>query len=323
MTLFVIKRLAQSILVIIIVSIIVFAGVYAIGNPADLLINPEVTQVERERIIHELGLDRPLLVQYFVFIKNALHGELGDSFIHNRPAIKLILERLPASLELSIFAMLFAIIFGIPLGVLVGLKSSTLYSKGIMAVSILSFSMPTFWSGILMIMIFGMKLHLLPTTGRGDIIKILGLNISFLTFDGIKHLIMPAINLGLYPFGLLIRLTASGVKETLLLDFVNFAMAKGLKKLRIIYIHIMKNILIPIVTTIGVQFSLIFAFSVLTESIFGWPGMGKLLLDSIVMLDRPVIIAYLLVITIIFIIINMIVDMIYSVLDPRIKLRSL
>ena len=323
MTVFLIRRLIQSLAVLLVMSILVFSGVFAIGNPVDVLINPESTEIEKEQTIQALGLDRPLWEQYFVFLKNAFRGEMGNSFVHNRPAIKLILERLPATFELAACAMLIAIFFGIPLGLWAGLRPSGPSGKSILSGSIFCFSMPTFWVGLMMIFIFSIELSWLPTTGRGEVVEVLGIKVSFLTLDGLKHLIMPATNLGLYPLALIIRLTASGVRETLPLDFVKFARAKGLRTHRVVLVHVFKNILIPIVTVVGLQFSVILAFAVITESIFAWPGMGKLLIESITLLDRPVIVAYLLVVVVVFMIINLVVDILYSVLDPRVRIGGL
>jgi len=313
----------QSFAVLLVMSLLVFAGVFAIGNPVDVLINPESTEVEKERTIRSLGLDRPLWEQYFVFLKNAVQGEMGNSFVHNRPAIKLILERLPATFELATCSMLIAVLLGIPLGLWAGFRPATVFGRGIMSGSIFCFSMPTFWVGLMMIFIFSIQLAWLPTTGRGEMMEVLGIRVSFLTLDGLKHLIMPATNLGLYPLALIIRLTASGVRETLPLDFVKFARAKGVKNHRVVLVHVLKNILIPIVTVIGLQFSVILAFAVITESIFAWPGMGKLLIESITLLDRPVIVAYLLVVVVVFMTINLVVDILYSVLDPRVRIGGL
>jgi len=323
MTIFLIRRLMQCFVVLLIMSILVFAGVFAIGNPVDVLINPEATQAEKERTIQKLGLDRPLWEQYFVFLKNALQGELGNSFVHNRPAIKLIVERLPATFELATCSMLIAVLVGIPLGIWAGLRPSTAFGRSIMSGSIFCFSLPTFWVGLMMILIFAVQLNWLPTTGRGETVGLLGISVSFLTLNGLKHLIMPAINLGLYPLALVIRLTCSGVQETLPLDFIKFARVKGLKTRRVILVHVLKNILIPVVTVIGLQFAVILAFAVVTESVFAWPGMGKLIIDSIILLDRPVIVAYLLVTVLVFMIINLVVDILYSVLDPRVRLGGL
>jgi peptide/nickel transport system permease protein len=302
-------------------SILVFASVYAIGDPVTLLIDPEASLQEREKAIHNLGLDKPLYEQYIVFLKGAVKGELGNSFIHNIPALKLILQRMPATFELALFAIFIAIIGGIPLGMYAGFKPDSITSKSIMAGSVLGFSLPTFWVGLMLVLFFSLELGLLPTIGRGQTVHVIGIDLSFLTLDGIKHLILPATNLSLYPLSLIIRLTRSGVQETLLLDFVKFARAKGLKARRVIGIHILKNILIPIVTVIGVQFGAILAFAVVTESIFAWPGMGKLLIDSINHLDRPVIVAYLMITVFFFILINLLVDILYSVLDPRVRLE--
>lgn len=323
MTEFLIRRLMQFFVVLLIMSILVFAGVFAIGNPVDVLINPEATQAEKESTIQKLGLDRPLWEQYFVFLKSALRGELGNSFIHNRPAIILILERLPATFELATCSMLIAVLLGIPLGIWAGLRPATSFGRSIMSGSILCFSLPTFWVGLMMILIFAVQLNWLPTTGRGETVRVLGISVSFLTLNGLKHLIMPAINLGLYPLALVIRLTCSGVQETLPLDFIKFARVKGLKTHRIILVHVLKNILIPIVTVIGLQFAAILAFAVVTESVFAWPGMGKLIIDSIILLDRPVIVAYLLVTVLVFMVINLVVDILYSILDPRVRLGGL
>lgn len=320
MTLFLIRRLLQSLMVLLVMSFVVFAGVFAIGNPIDSLISPEATEQERDEAISDLGLDRPLYVQYFVFLKNVSQGELGTSFVHNRPAIRIILERLPATLELTVAALLFAIFLGIPFGLLAGLKSESLVGRGILSVSILFFSLPTFWVGLMMILLFSITLGWLPTTGRGDTVNLMGVQVSFLTLDGLRHLAMPAINLGLYPLALITRLTASGTQENVPLEYMKFAQAKGLRKRRIISVHLLKNILIPIVTVIGLQFSVILAFAVVTESIFAWPGMGRLIIDSINLLDRPVIVAYLLVTVVVFLIVNVLVDIVYSILDPRVRL---
>ena len=322
MIIFLTNRIIQSFIVLLAMSLLVFAAVYAIGNPIDVLINPEASEEEKLKTIKNLGLDKSLFEQYFIFLKNAFKGELGYSFVHNRPAITLILERLPATLELTISALLIAIIFGIPLGVIAGLNPNNLVSKSILAMSIFFFSLPTFWVGLILIMLFAVSYNFFPSTGRGDTIEIFGYYFSFLTFDGLKHLILPSINLALYPLALIIRLTFAGIQETLPLDFIKFAKAKGLSRFRIITFHLLKYILIPIVTVIGLQFSVLIAFAVITESIFAWPGMGRLIIESITLLDRPVIVAYLLVIVFIFMLVNLIVDILYSFLDPRIRISD-
>jgi len=323
MTVFLIRRLIQSFAVLLAMSLIVFVAIYAIGDPITLLMDPEATLAEREEVTRKLGLDRPLYEQYFHFLGGALRGELGNSYVHNIPALKLILQRMPATLELAFLAILIAVGAGIPLGIWAGLKPDSGASKGIMTGSILGFSLPTFWVGLMLILVFSIQLGWLPTFGRGQTVQILGIRVSFLTLDGIKHLILPAVNLSLYPLSLIIRLTRAGMQETLPLDFVKFARAKGLSKPRVVLIHVLKNILIPIVTIVGVQFGIILAFAVVTESVFAWPGMGKLIIDSINMLDRPVVVAYLLITVLMFMFINMVVDILYSVLDPRIRVGGL
>ena len=317
---YIIRRLMQSSLVLVVMSVLVFAGVYAIGNPVELLVNPMADEAERARVVASLGLDKPLWEQYFVFFKGALTGDLGKSFVFNVPAVGLILQKLPATIELAFCAMAIAILFGIPLGLWAGLRPDSIAGKSIMAGSILGFSLPTFWVGLLFIMFFSVQLGWLPSNGRGDTVSVLGLEVSFLTLDGLAHLFMPALNLALFKLSLIIRLTRAGTREALLQDYVKFARAKGLKASRVVGVHVLKNILIPIITVIGLEFGSVIAFAIVTESIFAWPGTGKLLIDSITNLDRPVIVAYLMIIVTLFIFINLVVDILYSVLDPRVRL---
>ena len=322
MTVFIIRRLMQSFLVLIVVSLLVFVGVYAIGNPADILIAPDATQSEREAAMVALGLDRPLVVQYGVFLANAVRGDMGRSFVFNQPTLQLILQRMPATLELAFFALFLSIFIGIPLGMLSGYYANTTFDRSVMTGSILGFSVPTFWMGMMLIMIFAVFLGWLPSTGRGETGEILGIRTSFATWDGIRHVILPAISLSLFKTSLVIRLTRAGMRETLPMDFVKFARAKGLKKNRIIFVHVLKNILIPIVTVVGMELGSLIAFGVVTETIFAWPGMGKLLIDSIYRLDRPVVVAWLMIVVMMFIVINLLVDLSYSLIDPRIRLQD-
>jgi peptide/nickel transport system permease protein len=322
MLVYVIRRSIQAVLVLLVMSLIVFVGVYAIGNPVDILINPQADQMERERAIAALGLDKPMWVQYAAFLSGALHGDLGRSFVHSTPALRLILERMPATLELAFAAMLIAIALGIPLGLWAGLKPNSVAGRSIMVGSILGFSLPTFWVGLMLIMVFSVMLGWLPSNGRGPTTEFLGVQVSFLSLEGWRHLIMPAVNLALFKLALLIRLTRAGTREALTQDYVRYARAKGLTNIRVIGVHVLRNILIPIVTVIGLEFGSVIAFAIVTETVFAWPGMGKLLIDSINLLDRPVIVAYLLAIVTLFIVINLIVDVLYSVLDPRVRLAD-
>lgn len=322
MLVFIIRRGLQSVVVLVAMSLLVFVGVYAIGNPVDILINPQADQQDRERAIQALGLDKPLWAQYLSFLHGALTGDLGRSFVHSTSALGLILERMPATLELAFSAMVIAVVIGIPLGLWAGLRPNGVAGRTIMAGSILGFSLPTFWVGLMLIMVFAVFLGWLPSNGRGETVDVLGVPVSFLTIDGLKHLAMPATNLALFNVALLIRLTRAGAHEALLQDYVKFARAKGLTHARVIGVHVLRNILIPIVTVIGLQFGSLIGFAIVTESVFAWPGMGKLLIDSINLLDRPVIVAYLLVIVTFFIVINLLVDLLYSALDPRVRLTE-
>ncbi len=322
MSVYLLRRLIQAVGVVLAMSVIVFIGVYGIGDPVEILISPDADQIEKERAIRALGLDLPLHEQYLVFLGNALRGDLGRSFVFNEPALTLILQRMPATLELAIAATFGAVLIGLPLGLYAGLRPHSLGAKTIMAGSILGFSLPTFWVGLMLIMVFAVQLGWLPSTGRGDTVEVLGLRWSFLTADGLAHLAMPALNLALFKISLVIRLTRAGVRETMLMDYVKFARAKGLSPFRVTFVHVFKNILIPVVTVTGLEFGSTIAFSVVTESIFAWPGMGKLIIDSINVLDRPVIVAYLMIIVLMFITINLIVDLTYSLLDPRVRLEG-
>lgn len=322
MTVYLVRRLLQALLVVFAMSVIVFVGVYAIGDPVEILISPDADQIERERAVQSLGLDLPLWQQYLVFLANALRGDLGRSFVFNEPALKLILQRMPATLELAFGAMFISIVVGLPLGLYAGLRPDSAVSKTIMAGSILGFSLPTFWVGLMLIMVFAVQLGWLPSTGRGETATLLGVQWSFLTLDGLRHMAMPAINLALFKISLVIRLTRAGVRETMLMDYVKFARAKGLSPARVTFVHVFKNILIPVVTVVGLELGSTIAFSVVTETVFAWPGMGKLIIDSINVLDRPVIVAYLMIIVLMFITINLIVDLTYSLLDPRVRLES-
>ena len=315
-----IRRLFQACFVVLAMTIIVFVGVHVIGNPVDILISPEADQAERARIIASMGLDQPLWRQYAYFLYDALHGDLGRSFVFNEPALQLIAQRMPATMELAVTAVLFSIIFGVPLGLYAGLRPDGFVGRSIMAGSILGFSLPSFWVGLMLIMVFAVELGWLPSTGRGQTETLFGVPWSFLTVDGLRHMLLPAVNLSLFNISLVLRLTRAGVRETLPMDFVKFARAKGLSPARVILVHVLKNIMIPVVTVLGLELGSTIAFAVVTESVFAWPGMGKLIIDSINVLDRPVIVAYLMMIVLLFIVINLVVDILYMVLDPRVRL---
>ena len=323
MLVFIIRRLMQSALVLLAVSLVVFVGIYAIGNPADILLPDDATGEERDHAIANLGLDKPLPVQYGIFLLNAVQGDLGSSFVFNIPSIDLILSRMPATLELAFCALVVALLLGVPLGLWAGLRPGSTLDRTIVTGSILGFSLPNFWQGLMLIMIFSVSLGWVPSSGRGETGSILGIQTSLATWDGIHHLLLPAINLSLFKLSLLIRLTRAGVRETMPLDFVTFARAKGLSETRIVGVHVLKTILVPIITVLGMELGSVIAFATVTETIFAWPGMGKLIIDSITHLDRPVVVAYLMVVTMMFILINLVVDVLYSFLDPRVRIRGM
>lgn len=320
MTAYLIRRVGQSLLILFAMSLIVFVAVYAIGNPVDSLISPDADQADRLAVIERLGLDRPLYEQYALFLWNAAQGDLGTSFVYSLPAVDVILQRLPATLELAVLALLLSLAMGIPLGVLAGLKPDSAVGRTIMSGSILGFSLPTFWIGLMLIFLFAVHLRILPSGGRGDTVEVLGVEFAFLTWDGLRHLILPAFTLALYKAALVIRICEAGTREVAAQDYVRFARAKGLSPTRIVTVHILKNILIPVVTIMGMEFGALIVFAVVVESVFAYPGMGKLLIDSINRLDRPVIVAYLLATTVIFVTVNFVVDLLYAALDPRIRL---
>ncbi len=320
MTVFIIRRLTQAVAVVFLMSLLVFTGVFMIGDPVEMLVADDADEEDREMVMRNLGLDQPYHIQYYRFLASALRGNLGDSFVFEEPALQLILERMPATLELAVFALLLAVVIGIPLGMWAGLKPESISAKSIITGSILGFSLPTFWVGIMMIMLFAVGLGWLPSTGRGPTEEFWGLQVSFLSAKGWSHLILPAVNLSLFKLSLVIRLSRAGTREVIHQDYVKFARAKGVSRSRIILVHVLKNILIPVVTVLGLEFGGLVAFSVVTETVFAWPGMGRLLIESIGFLDRPVIVAYLMIIVLLFVFINLVVDVLYSVLDPRVRL---
>lgn len=319
---FLIRRFAQAFLVIAVMVVLVFFGVNVVGDPIWMLISPEMDQQAIDQTAAALGLDKPIGEQFIFFLQGLFEGNLGRSFVHGDPAIELILSRMGATMELAIVALMMAIVIGLPLGMYAGLYPERRSSRFIMSGSILGFSLPTFWVGLMLIMLFSVMLGWLPASGRGPTTTIFGITTSLTSWEGWQHILLPALNLALLKISLMIRLARAGTREAMLMDYVKFARAKGLSDSRIIGLHVLKNILIPIVTVLGLEFGSLVAFSVVTETIFSWPGMGKLLLEAIQRLDRPVIVAYVMVVVVLFVVINLIVDVLYSVLDPRVRLTD-
>ena len=316
---FIFQRLLQALGVMIAMSILVFVGVYAIGNPIDVLLSPDADQRIRAETIARYGLDRPLWEQYLAFIGRLLQGDFGRSLIFNIPVIDLVFSRLPATLELTLVAVIGATVIGVPLGMYAGYRPDGVVAKTIMAASVLGFSVPTFWIGLILIYTFAVHLEWLPPGRRGETVLAFGIEWSILTLDGWRHIFLPALNLALFKLSLMIRLARAGTREVMLSDTIRFARGMGLRERTVLLRHVLKLIAIPIVTVFGLEFGSTLAFAVVTETIFSWPGVGKLIIDSINTLDRPVMVAYLILVAFFFICINLIVDLVYAALDPRLR----
>jgi peptide/nickel transport system permease protein len=318
---FLVQRLLQAAVVMLVISALVFVGVFAVGNPIDVLISPDATQQIREDTIARYGFDQPLWKQYLAFLERLVTGDFGRSFVFNMPVLQLILSRLPATLELTLAAVLGATIVGVPLGMFAGYRPEHPVSKLAMGLSVLGFSVPTFWIGLVLIFTFAVWLGWLPAGGRGETRMLLGIEWSFLTANGWSHLLLPALNLSLFKMAMMMRLARAGTREVMLGDTVKFARAAGEFESTILRRHVLRLISIPIVTVFGLELGSTLAFAVVTETIFSWPGLGKLIIDSIQSLDRPVMVAYLMLVALLFILINLTVDLAYAVLDPRLRTR--
>ncbi len=318
---FLIQRLLQAMLVMLVISGLVFVGVYAIGNPIDVLLSPDATQEIREQAIRAYGLDLPLWQQYGRFLGRLVSGDFGRSFVFNMPVLELIFQRLPATVELTLAAVLGATLIGVPLGMYAGYRPDTVAARTIMAISTLGFSVPTFWVGLVLIYCFAVSLGWLPAGGRGQTATLFGVQWSFVTGNGIAHLLLPAVNLSLFKMALMIRLARAGTGEVMMTDTVKFARATGQSEATVLRRHALRLISIPLVTVFGLELGSTLAFAVVTETIFSWPGVGKLIIDSINALDRPVMVAYLMLVAFLFIMINLLVDLANAALDPRIRLR--
>ncbi|MBW1722226.1 MAG: ABC transporter permease [Deltaproteobacteria bacterium] len=313
------RRLIQGIVVILVASMFCFLIFQYMGDPVITMAGKYATFEEREEVRRSLGLDRPIYVQYGRFLWNALHGNFGKSYVSRVSALGLIMERFPATFELVIVAVCMAFCLGVGGGVIVALKPYAVRNRLIMACSLGGISIPTFLIGILLIMIFSAYLGILPAFGRGEIVQVGFWRTGFLTLEGIKHLIMPAVTLALYQLAVLLRLTRAGMREVMTEEYIKTAWAKGLPPGKVIFKHALRNVLIPVVTITGLQFGELIAFSIVTETIFQWPGMGNLLLTSIYENDQPVIVTYIMMAALIIITANIIVDILYAVINPKIR----
>ena len=316
---FFIQRLLQAVLVMIAVGFIAFSLFNFVGDPVSLMLPPEATAADRDEVRKSLGLDQPFYLQFAKFVGNAVQGNFGISLRLGRPVSQLLIERLPATLELATIAATLALLVGIPTGVYTALKRDSWLSRFILTVSLIGVSLPSFLIGIFLILIFAVWLGWLPSFGRGDTIALGGWTTGFLTASGLKALILPSITLGLFQMTLILRLVRSEMLEVLRTDYIKFARARGLTNNAVHFGHALKNTLVPVLTIAGLQLGGIIAFAIITETVFQWPGMGLLFIQAVQFADIPVMAAYLCLIGLIFVSINFIVDMLYYVVDPRLR----
>ena len=322
MFLFVAKRLAQSILVMLVVALIAFALFRYVGDPVNNLVGQDTSLEDREELTEKLGLNDPFYVQFARFIGKAVQGDFGQSYRLRRPVSELIAERFPATMELSLVSALMALAAGVPMGVYTALNRRGILSRGFMTFSLIGISLPTFLIGILLILVFGVILRWLPTFGRGETVMIGWWSTGLVTTEGLKSLIMPAITLAIFQMTLIVRLVRAEMMEVLRTDYIKFARARGLKPKMINYSIALKNTLVPVITIIGLQVGSIIAFAIITESVFQWPGMGLLFIQAVSEVDIPIMAAYLMLIAFVFVVINLIVDILYFVVDPRLRVQS-
>lgn len=319
---FIIRRIIQSIIVIMVVGLVAFVMFRFVGDPVNQMVGLETSIADRELLREQLGLNQPLIVQYWHFISNAAQGDFGTSYQYRRPVSEILGERLPATLELALVSAIFAIAAGIPMGVYTALYRDSVLSNIFLTVSLIGISLPSFLVGILLIFIFSVHLQWLPSFGRGEVVDLGWWSTGLLTATGLKAIILPAITLGLFQMTLIMRLVRSEMMEVLRTDFVKFAKARGLKTRVVHFGHALKNTMIPVITITGLQFGSIIAFAIITETVFQWPGSGLLFLQAVQNVDVPIMAAYLLMIAFLFVLINLIVDVLYVVVDPRIRLEG-
>ena len=317
---FVLRRLLQGVIVMLVVGMIAFSLFNFVGDPVSLMLPPEATQADRVAMRQSLGLDKPFYLQFATFIGNALQGNFGISLRLGRPVSTLLVERLPATLELAFTAAMIGLLVGIPVGVYTALKRDSWVSRALLTTSLVGVSLPNFLIGIFLILIFAVWLGWLPSFGRGDTVKIGLWSTGFLTKSGLKSLILPAITLGFFPVTLIMRLVRAEMLEVLRTDYIKFARARGLSDRAVNFGHALKNTLVPVITITGLQLGGIIAFAIITETVFQWPGMGLLFVQAVQFADIPVMAAYLCLIGLIFVVINLVVDMLYYLVDPRLRL---
>jgi peptide/nickel transport system permease protein len=317
---YILRRVGQSVLVLLVVGLVAFAMFRFVGDPVDAMLGQERTQADIERLTVELGLDRPFPVQYWKFLTQAAQGNFGLSYRQGRPVTEILLERAPATLELAFVSGIMALVGGIALGVFTAIRRRGVAANVIMTVSLIGVSLPTFLIGILLIYIFAVELKWLPSFGRGEVVRIGGWSTGFLTESGLKAIILPAITLGLYQMTLIMRLVRTEMLEVLRMDYIRFARARGLREKSVNFRHALKNTMVPVITVTGLQLGSIIAFAIITETVFQWPGVGLLFINAVQFVDIPVMAAYLMLISVMFVGINLIVDLLYFAIDPRLRL---
>ncbi|WP_459616418.1 ABC transporter permease [Bordetella sp. 2513F-2] len=319
---FVARRLLQSLLVMLVVALIAFSMFRYVGDPIAGMVGQDTTDAQRAQLRQDLGLNDPFVVQFARFAAHAAMGDFGVSYRQRRPVSELLAERLPATLELSIVSAIIALVVGIPMGIYTALRRRGVISKGLMALSLVGISLPTFLIGMLLILVFGVMLRWLPSFGRGEVVALGSWTTGLLTVSGLKALVMPAITLALFQTTLIMRLVRAEMLEVLRADFIKFARARGLPERMINLHHALKNTLVPVITITGLQLGGIIAFSIITETVFQWPGMGLLFVQAIGMVDIPVMAAYLVLVSFLFVLINLVVDLLYFAVDPRLRVQS-
>jgi peptide/nickel transport system permease protein len=319
---FIVRRIIQAIIVMLIISLVGFSIQHQIGDPIRDLVGERVTPAEREVIRDKLGLNDPFYVQYARFVKNACKGDLGLSFFYKKPALEVIAAKAPATIELVIVTALILIFISIPAGIYSAIYPRSWLSRVIMALSTIGVAIPVFLTAIALIYLFGVELNWLPSYGRGETINIWGWESGFFTWDGLKHLILPSISLSSIMLPLFIRLVRAEMMEVLETEYIKFAWAKGLHRQRVWYIHAFKNTLLPVITVFGVQLGILFAFTILTETVFQWQGMGFMFLEAVERSDTSLLVAYLVVVGLIFVAVNTIVDIVYGFVNPMVRIAG-
>ncbi|NNF24307.1 MAG: ABC transporter permease [Rhodobacteraceae bacterium] len=321
MTAYILKRLLQSIFVMLAVSLLAFALFRFVGDPVAVMVGQETSIEDQERLRDQLGLNDPVITQYTRFLGDLVTGDFGFSYRTRQPIGEMILDRMPATIELGVVSLLISLLVGIPAGIYTALRSEGFLSHVILVTTLIGISIPTFVIGIFLIYLFGVQLGWLPTFGRGNVVEIGWWKTNFLSVDGLRSIILPAVTLGIYQLTLTMRLVRSEMQDVMNTDFIKFAIARGIDYRTVHYRHALRNSMVPVITIIGLQFGGIIAFSIVTESVFQWPGMGLLFLESIRFVDIPVMAVYLVLIALIFVVINLVVDILYFVIDPRVRLR--